>query len=305
MFKQYLTGGLAATAALVPMVAPAIAHAAPAEAPLRAPDRPSVDPATLESCTAVFGLTKSNSLFLSFDQTVAGDATPAPHIGDGLTFYVTADDGSGPQDCVPELAWSNADEFATWMGKGASFLVYPGGGYYLMPQQNGSGIPIAVHLALDASHASDWTLDWDHEIDPDAMNGDGVLLAAAKARLRTLLPDDVLVEFDAIPGMGCNSLESGPLADALLELLGGAAVAAELNLTTPCNVYSVLLIREAMSEVYRLGTVAVTVTDTSEVVGAMPATGTDMAPLALTATALTALGGALMFSGRRRRRQFT
>ena len=149
MFKQYLTGSLAATAALVPMVAPAIAHAAPAEAPLRSPDRPSVDPATLESCTAVFGLTKNNSLFLSFDQTVAGDATPAPHIGDGLTFYITADDGSGPQDCIPELAWSNPDEFHTHFGSQlGQILLYPGGGYYLVPNQNGSGSPIAVHLAL-------------------------------------------------------------------------------------------------------------------------------------------------------------
>lgn len=311
MFKRYFSGGLAATAALAPMVAATPVHAAPAQSPQQSPAPSATDPSTLESCTAMFGLTKDNGTLVSFHETVNGTATPVPHVPNDIVPVLTYDDGSGPVQCVPVLAWTDEASFDAFMDGDPGMFPYPGTPQYLVPGGglllDGGSIPTGTYtfeMVLADEFTSVWSITWTAGLDPYPWTDEDDLLADVITAIRAALPPEVQDAWDAstISVDDCTIVEDAPLLAALVELGGGIDVVGEPDYNDSCF----LLIFVASQITFQLllqNNVVPVVLDSGEGGSspAVPVVGSSPTPLVLTASALAALGAGMVFAGRRRR----
>lgn len=316
MFKKYVTGGLAASAALAPIAIATPVHAAPAEAPQQSPALPGeLDPSTLESCSANFGLSKA---FITFDETVTGSATPVPHVGNGIIPVVTFIGDSGEESCILELAWTDEASFIDALeGPPPGFFPYPGGGYYFGPQFSETlpgGAAYHIDLFLQAPYTGVWTITWTADVSVDLFEGLGFIELAFQ-KIKDSLPAEVQAAWDAYAaevdinfGTTCPVIEDQDLAAALLELAGGeGAISDYMEFGDPssdgdCLVVEVVLIKAIFDLILNSAVVPVTI-DSGDGGSspAVPVVGSSPTPLVLTASTLAALGAGMVFAGRRRR----
>lgn len=145
---RFLLGGLAAALGLSTAAAPVladVANAAPTDTTNATTDYSPQTIGTYESCSAYFGLHKSNSNLASFD-IVNNTTGPDPVIansqqaGPTLVPVVTLTDGSSNVvECTPNLGWTDQ---ATWenpyTGQAAMYFLnaivsYPGTGFWALP----------------------------------------------------------------------------------------------------------------------------------------------------------------------------
>jgi hypothetical protein len=145
---RFLLGGLAAALGLTTAAAPVLADvatAAPTDTTDSTADYSPQTIGTYESCSAYFGLSKSNSNLASFD-VVNNTTGPDPVIansqqaGPTLVPVVTLTDASNNTfECTPELGWTDQ---ATWeipyVGGIALLYIqnivhYPGTGFWVLP----------------------------------------------------------------------------------------------------------------------------------------------------------------------------
>jgi len=145
---RFLLGGLAAALGLTTAAATVLADvatAAPTDTTDSTADYSPQTIGTYESCSAYFGLSKSNSNLASFD-IVNNTTGPDPVIaesqqaGPTLVPVVTLTDGSNNVfECTPSLGWTDQ---ATWenpyTGQSAPYFLggtasYPGTGFWMLP----------------------------------------------------------------------------------------------------------------------------------------------------------------------------
>ncbi|MDO8390452.1 MAG: hypothetical protein Q7V57_08185 [Actinomycetota bacterium] len=312
MFKKYFAGGLTVSAALAPLAAATPVHAAPAHSPQQAPALPGdIDPSTLGSCSADFGLSKA---LISFDETITGSATPVPHVGNGIIPVVTFIDGASEVSCILQLAWTDEASFLVALDNPpAGLFPYPGGGYYIAPAFDDflpSGAMYRIDLFLQAPHTDVWSIAWTADLSFPLFTSPEELFGAVFDRVRNSLPAEVQpawdeLGFDIITDT-CPTIDDPALAAALLALAGGQEVIDEYSgISDPdCVVLTVVFVQALWDVLLRSGTVPVSLSSGTGESGAAvpdPVVGSSPTPLLVTATAFAALGTGLVFAGRRRR----
>lgn len=344
--KRSLTGGLAATAALSPFVVAGTGQAQSPEgiAPEPASQRaagfaPAVDVGALEGCTAHFGLTKTNSSVILFDETVTGPLTPAPVIGDGITPVATitfAD--TSTYTCILEPAWTDEESFEAFFPvdsdpTGYNFGRYPGRPGYLLP---GTGVGqshlfaiyfgcvdcadvdgVELELVVDSSFGDQFTVTYESAFDPltplDGMVEDvDAYEAALLAGVRSDLPEGVRESFDAlVTGESCTDTVDLELEAALAALQKDPPFVEDL--TNECDMANSALLSEIFDQQADDNTVDVLIESlevpvtsgppTTDSGSGLPDTGSSdrTGVSAWTAGAFALLGAALVRVSRRRR----
>ena len=304
MLKRSFSGGVAATAVLAPFIAPAVAQAAPAPAPDRVAPMGVVDPSTLESCTAHFGLTKNNGTVVSFDETVVGSATPVPHVNADIVPVLTYDDGGGIEQCVPVAAWTDEASFDSFMGVITSMYPYPGTGFYLIPGHglNPDAVPTESYhfdLVMGAAFTPVWSLDWTPGLTPYPWASSGAMDTAALAKVRAMLPESVRAAWDSAafsPSSQCPNVDDAALLTALVDLAGGLDVTGPAPFCALADMaFHIALFRFQIE-----GNVVPYVVNSNSA-AAVPVTGSASAPILALASTLAGLGAGLVLVGRRRR----
>lgn len=108
-------------------------------------------PGTYSSCTAKFGLLKTNSDLATFDVVDGTPAvTPTPVMGTDLIPLITVSDGTFTETCEAQLAWTDSATFDSAFLSYNSFaagtsMPYPGtNDFWIMPA-------VGVPLTMDGS----------------------------------------------------------------------------------------------------------------------------------------------------------
>ena len=140
---RVLIGGLAAALGIgsIPVQAVIAGADAPSDDHTRAIEPESLPaPGTYESCTAMFGLYKSNSDLATFDIAETGTPlVPVPVMGTDIVPLVTVTDSTqATHTCVAVPGWTDEATFSSDYLRDSSVLFstsmpYPGTGYYLLP----------------------------------------------------------------------------------------------------------------------------------------------------------------------------
>jgi hypothetical protein len=110
-------------------------------------------PGTYTSCTAKFGLMKTNSDLATFDVVDGSPAvTPSPVVGSNLIPLITVSDGTITETCEAQLAWTDSATFDSAFLSYNSFaagtsMQYPGtNDFWIMPA-------VGVPLTMDGTTA--------------------------------------------------------------------------------------------------------------------------------------------------------
>ncbi len=266
----------------------------------------TIDPSTLETCTAKFGLTKNNGTVVSFDETVVGSATPVPHVNADIVPVLTYDDGGGIEQCVPVAAWTDEASFDTFMEGITSMFPYPGTGFYLIPGHglNPDAVPTESYhfdLVMGPEFTPVWSLDWTPGLTPYPWASSGAMDTAALAKVRAMLPESVRAAWDsapAWPSSQCPIVDDAALLTALVDLAGGLDV--PIPLRTEFCALAEMAFHIALFRFQVEGNIVPYVVNSNSA-AAGPVTGSASAPILARASTLAGLGAGLVLVGRRRR----
>ncbi len=264
-----------------------------------------LDPSTLETCTAKFGLTKNNGTVVSFDETVVGSATPVPHVNADIVPVLTYDDGGGIEQCVPVAAWTDEASFDSFMGGITGMFPYPGTGFYLIPGHglNPDTVPTESYhfdLVMGPAFTPVWSLDWTPGLTPYPWASIEAMNIAAIAKVRAMLPESIRASWDsaAYSRSGCSNLDDPELLAALVDLDGGTDVTGSFS--TDFCVLADMAFNIALFRFQVEGNIVPYVIN-SDAAAAVPVTGAASAPILALASTLAGLGAGLVLVGRRRR----
>ncbi len=105
-------------------------------------------PGTYSSCTAKFGLMKTNSDLATFDVVDGSPAvTPSPVLGTNLIPLITVSDGTTTETCEAQIAWTDAatfdSAFVSYNSSAAgTTMPYPGtNNFWILPAV---GVPLVI-----------------------------------------------------------------------------------------------------------------------------------------------------------------
>lgn len=322
--QRTIAGGLAATAVLTGTTT--AAHAAQPEparttAPATAYRPVDVDPTTLQSCTAMFGLTKENSAPLLFSQTISGSSA-APTVGNGITPVITITSSSNEVvQCVPEVAFDDPTSMYAWYTGAPVGLLFDGPSLpvYAVPGY-GFGFPLSpttpldvlsdvasyeITLVPDAEHRDVVSLDYLTDYPFDWYPDTAQRTVAVLEYLASLTSGDTADFLLAWANGGTCDVGADPaLMTALLALLPPAVAGSEFAGPDVCAVAALALILTTPELHYRDTTVEVAIDVTpvpEELVDELPVTG-GTERVAIVAGLTAAVGAALSLAARRRRR---
>jgi hypothetical protein len=338
MWRRAFFGSIAGAAAVAPALpAPVSAAPAPPPADQFRPTVGAVDPATLESCTAHFGLAKSNSTVINFDETDTSGITPAPTLGAGITPVVTVTlNDDTVVECRAERAWTDTASFDSLL-RDSSFgnmFHQPAGLWYLIPGgglgdthiNNLSSTPIdnvktiVIDLVLDPAYAADFTVEWTAAFNHRNFLTVNDALAAVRAAERADIDPSLQSSFDT--NVDATAWCNGDNNDTALEAALFALLPTDAQDASPFGVDDICVNLDILSATYDFeatkahGVIPVaisataaptttagpTTTATGSAGNTLPPTGppTSTLPTMWALGALVGAGGAMVLIARRR-----